>query len=39
MKWSSSPARTIWRSSYRYSGPMKPTTEFTRNGAKARATP
>ena len=39
MKWSSSPARVICRSSARYSGPMKPTTVFTRNGSKARATP
>ena len=39
MKWSSSPARVICRSSERYSGPMKPTTLLTRNGSKARATP
>ena len=38
MKWSSSPARVIWRASARYSGPMNPTTELTSSGSKASAT-
>ncbi len=33
-KWSSRPARMICLPLYRYSGPMKPTTVFTRNGLK-----
>ena len=33
-KWSSSPARVICLPSYRYSGPMKPTTVLTSSGEK-----
>ena len=39
MKWSSRPARITCLELYRYSGPMKPTTVFTRKGWNRLAKP
>ena len=39
IKWSSRPARVTCRASYRYSGPMKPTTVLTRKGWNRLAKP